>query len=114
LSMNHTQNTLTHRMRITLPDVSFGISRITPFKEKNQVGAEKWYQKIGISYTMRGTNFVDGADSTIFTKHILDSLQNGVQHTIPISTSIKMLKYFSLTPSLNYTERWYLETIRMK
>jgi hypothetical protein len=112
LSMNHTQNTQTHDMRITLPDVSFGISRITPFKKKNQVGAVKWFQKIGASYSLRATNFVETKDSLIFKKESLDKMENGAQHTIPISTSIKMLKYFTLTPSFNYTERWYLETVR--
>jgi hypothetical protein len=112
LSMNHSQNTLTHDMRITLPDVSFGVSRITPFKKQNQVGAEKWYQKIGASYSLRGTNFVQTKDSLIFEKESLENLQNGVQHSIPVSTSIKLLKYFSLSPSVNYTERWYLETVR--
>jgi hypothetical protein len=112
LSMNHTQNTVTHRMRITLPDLSFGVSRITPFKRKLQVGAPKWYQKIGASYSLRGTNFVDGADSTFFKKESLDSMQNGVLHTIPVSTSLNLLKYFALTPSVTYTERWYTQTVR--
>jgi hypothetical protein len=112
LSMNHSQNTLTHRMRITLPDVSFGVARVTPFKKKTQVGTPKWYEKIGASYSLRGTNFVDGADSTFFKKESLDSMQNGVIHTIPISTSMNVLKYFALAPSVNYTERWYTQTVR--
>ena len=35
-----------------------------------------------------------------------------MQHTIPISTSIKVLKHFTLNPKLNITERWYLSQIR--
>jgi hypothetical protein len=31
-----------------------------------------------------------------------------MKHSIPISTSIKVLKHFTLNPSFNLTERWYL------
>ena len=37
--------------------------------------------------------------------------KNGVKHTIPVSMNLKMLKYFTLTPSFNYTERWYFKSI---
>lgn len=112
LSMNHMQNTQTHDMRITLPDVSFGVSRITPFKMKNRVGAPKWFEKIGASYSLRATNFVQTKDSLMFKKQTLDTLQNGMIHTIPISTSFNLFKYFAFAPSANYTERWYLKTVR--
>ena len=35
-----------------------------------------------------------------------------MSHSIPISTSAKILKHFTLSPSFTYNERWYPETIR--
>jgi hypothetical protein len=46
--------------------------------------------------------------------NFLDSLRKtlghgmiGAKHTIPIATTMKVLKYFNLNPSLNYNEYWY-------
>lgn len=38
---------------------------------------------------------------------LLSRAQFGIQHNIPISTTIKLFKYFSLNPSVNYREIWY-------
>ncbi len=108
--LRHDQNTLTHDVNIHAPDISFGVSRIYPFKKKEAVGAEKWYEKIGTNYSMTATNFISTKDSLLFRKESLDNLKNGVQHTIPISTSFKVFSYFNVTPSVNYTERWYFKT----
>src|SRR5690606_17999534 len=37
----------------------------------------------------------------------LAQAQNGIRHTIPISTNFKILKHFTLTPSVNLNETWY-------
>ena len=34
-----------------------------------------------------------------------------MQHEIPISATFTLFKYFNLTPSVNYTERWYTRKI---
>jgi len=111
ISATHSQNTITHDMQIHLPDISFGISRITIPRSANSIG-EEWYNKIGASLTTRATNFVQTKDSLLFKPETLKNIQNGVIHSIPVSTSIKLFKYFSLAPSVNYTERWYFQSIR--
>ena len=112
LSVNHSQNTLTHVIRITAPDISFNISRINPFKRKVSVGRPLWYEKIGTSYSMKGTNYIETIDSLLFKNESLDKLQNGFQHLIPFSTSFNILKYINVSPSFNYNERWYFKTTR--
>ena len=37
--------------------------------------------------------------------------RKGVRHSLPISTSFKMLKFFTVSPSMNYEERWYFEKL---
>ena len=40
-----------------------------------------------------------------------NDFQNGMKHSIPISTSFKVLKNFTVNPSFNYSEIWYLESV---
>jgi lipopolysaccharide assembly outer membrane protein LptD (OstA) len=109
---SHSQNTLTHDINVTLPTINFGISRINPFARKNQTGTQKWYEKIGTYYQLQATNYAQTKDSLLFKKETLNNLMNGIQHTLPISTSFKLLKYFALSPAINFTDRMYFKTIR--
>ena len=90
--------------------MSFNVSRISPFKRKKVIGAQRWYEKIGTSYSLRATNYIQTKDSLLFKNESLKEFKNGIQHSIPLSTSFKVLKYFTLSPSATYTERWYFKT----
>jgi len=37
--------------------------------------------------------------------------RKGIRHTIPVSYSFKLLKFFTMSPSVNYEERWYFEKL---
>lgn len=110
-ALRHNQTNKTGTIDFTLPDVSFSMNRIFPFKRKIQKGGENWYEKIGISYTMNLTNRIRTNENSFFTIP-LDSITNGISHRIPISTSIKFLKYTTLTPNFTYNERWYIKTMQ--
>ncbi|CAN5656590.1 putative LPS assembly protein LptD [soil metagenome] len=112
IGASHTQNTYTHDINVTLPTINFGISRITPFARKNPTGAQRWYEKIGTYYQMQATNYVQTKDSLLFKKETLDNLRNGIIHTLPISTSFKLLKYLSLSPTISLTDRMFFKTVR--
>ena len=109
-ALRQTQNSRDSSVNLTLPDVSFNMSRIYPFKRKNPVGGAKWYEKIGISYSALLTNQLNTKEDSILTS-VWTDFNNGIKHTIPVNTSIKILKYFSLSPSFTYTERWYTKTL---
>ncbi|MFN3529097.1 MAG: putative LPS assembly protein LptD [Bacteroidia bacterium] len=107
MAARHNQNTQSGRVDITLPDGSFNVNRLEPFKRKVKIGQERWYEKIGFTYQTNFRSTLSGFDSTIFEGNILDKMNAGIQHSIPISTSAFVLaKYFQFTPSLNYNERW--------
>lgn len=112
IAASHTQNTLTHDINVTLPSINVGISRINPFARKIKTGTPRWYEKIGAYYQLQATNYVQTKDSLLFKKETLDEFQNGIQHTLPISTSFNILKYLSLSPSVNLSDRMYFETVR--
>ncbi|MCK5823667.1 MAG: LPS-assembly protein LptD, partial [Bacteroidales bacterium] len=106
-NFNHSQNSIDSIVNLTLPEMTFNMKRIFPFKMKNNIGKTKWFEKIGISYSSNLKNTVSIIDTSLFTQETIDELKYGVVHKIPLSTSFKILKYFTASPSINYTERWY-------
>ena len=110
-NLRHNQNTNSKKVNLTLPDISFNMNRIFPFKNLGKSPKKHWYDKIGISYAMNTKNEISVADSLLFDKSALSKFRNGMKHNIPISTSIKVLKHFTLSPRFNLSERWYLSQI---
>ena len=111
-NLRHNQNTQTKIVNLSLPDISFNMNRIFPFKELGKKGKNHWFHKIGVSYSSNIKNDISIADSLLFTKKSLGSFRNGMKHTIPISTSMKIFKHFTLSPKINLTERWYSNQIQ--
>ena len=107
-NLRHSQNTTTRNVNLTLPDISLNSKRVYPFKSLGNSAKTQWYDKIMIKYGMNTKNTISTTDSLLFTKNSLSQFRNGMKHNIPISTSIKVLKHFTLKPSFNLTERWYL------
>ena len=108
---NHSQNTRTREVKITLPNVDFVTQTLLPFKRKKRVGPEQWYEKVSMNYKASLRNQYTATDSTLFTNQTLEDAQLGMNQTVSASTSFKLLKYLSLNPSVNYREVWYLKTI---
>ena len=112
----HNQNLQDSIINLSLPNVSFSASSLTPLKRKKAVGKTRWYEDIRLSYSFDGQNRLDNAkmDSTFFTKSTLDKFQMGMKHSIPISTSIKLLKYFTISPNINFTDRWLFDKVSQR
>ena len=111
LSMNMavSQNSQTRALSVTLPNVVFNVARVYPFKRKEAVGKQRWYEKISFTYTGKLTNSVSTSEDKIFTKETLQNMKNGIEHSLPVSASFSLFKYINITPSFNYTERWYFK-----
>ncbi len=111
LNMAVSQNSRDKTISVTLPTITFNVASFNPFKRKEAVGKTRWYEKIKMSYSMKMTNSVNTTESEIFTKETLKKMKNGIQHTIPISTSLTLFNYINISPSFNYTERWYFKKV---
>jgi hypothetical protein len=111
ISARHTQNTQDSSVVISLPEAAFVVQRIFPLKRKSVIGSERWYEKIGVSLTSSMKNEIATKEYLLFTPASLKNFRNGIQHTVPISTSFQTMKYFTITPSINITERWYFKTL---
>ena len=109
MNMAISQNSQTRALSITFPNMVFNVARVYPFKRKEAVGKQRWYEKISFTYTGKLTNSASAQESEIFTAKTLRDMKNGVEHSIPVSSSFTLFKYINLTPSFNYTERWYFK-----
>ncbi len=91
----------------TMPNVSVNMSRIYPFKRKNLVGDERWYEKISMSYSGEFRNSITTKENQILNANLVRDWTNGMRHSIPVSATFTLFDFIQLSPSFNYTERWY-------
>lgn len=114
-----TQNLGREEVDLTLPELNINVPRITPFQNMNT--RSKALKSLGLSYNgdirnsvlMKQKNLgpAIGFEKNPENINIFDSLNNGMTHSIPLSASIKLFKYFQLNPNISYTEYWYLKSI---
>lgn len=112
-SLKHSQNTQTRSVSLNLPSATFNVSRLYPFKRAISKGDVRWYEKIGVSYSSSFENVINTYDTLLFKQGWEKNFMYGLQHNIPISTTIVLLKYINISPSINYAEKWYLQTKRV-
>lgn len=108
-TFNITQNTKDSSVNMTLPDLNISLSRLYPFKKKNSSG-DHWYEKISLQYTGALTNSVSTKDNLLF-KTPMKQWKSGMRHYIPIEGNFTLFNYINITPSFNYTERWYTKKV---
>ncbi len=141
ISGRFNQNLNTKQADLLLPDLTFNMQNIYPFKRKGSTG-NRWYEKINFRYAMAATNkatnrltvpvttedifddegalLVPGGQTSVDSifdinsetiPFLLSQGSNGVKHNIPLSASFKMLKHFTISPAVNYDEIWYFKKL---
>ena len=106
LSARFDQSLKTHAFNVTLPEATFTLNKITPFKSKISSTKKKFYEKIGFTYQAKALAKISTTDTTIFTAQTLESLRYGIDQKIGIDATYSLFKYFNITPSFNYNEQW--------
>lgn len=107
LSANHNQNNNTRLINMSLPNAAFTINTFYPFQKKDFVGTPKWYEKLGIGLNSNIANQISFYDSAFSFRRIIDTIQWGAQHTIPIQMSLPPLGPLQIAPGISYSEKWY-------
>ncbi len=107
VNARHNQNTQSHDMEVSFPELTFSTVRFFPFKNESR-SKPNFLDKIGFSYTAEAKSFLRAKDSVFFKDTSLAKIQYGVRHTIPISTNLNVLKYFTLTPAINLSAVNYM------
>ena len=111
-SLRESYNVQTGLINLKLPSLSLSSTTFYPLRRKQASGSYRWYENISLSYTFSADNNITSQDSDLFKLSILDKMQYGIQHVVPLSFSQKVLKYFNWTNSVSYNERWHWSTIR--
>ncbi len=123
IGMTHSQNTSQNLMNITLPRTSLTMNQIFPFKRKQQVGKQRWYEKIGLSYDLTANNRVQIVDTLLFApdewQNALSEAEYSVVHSPRVNMNFKLpkikfkngksidLSYINFQPTVSYREYWY-------
>jgi hypothetical protein len=133
VNLNHTQNLSSRLVDLNLPNITLNMTNIYPFQRPGKVSK---LDNFSLGYSMQASNKISnnigkvvkyvtnsaGKVSKVETDSIapfvtenlplfFENARNGVQHSIPISYSFKALRFFTVSPSVSYTERWYLKQL---
>lgn len=110
-AFNIDQRSRDSTISVTLPNLSLSLSTIYPFKRKNRVGKERWYEKISLSYNGSLRNSITTKENLILKSNLVKDWRNGMQHSIPISASFDLFNYIKISPSISYTAYWYTSRV---
>ena len=108
---NLNQNMSDSSIALTLPDLNISLSRFYPFKRRHAVGAERWYEKISVSYTGQISNSINTKEDRLLRSNLIKNWRNGMQHRIPVSGNFTLFNYINVSPSFNFTNRMYTNKV---
>ena len=111
-SFQLSQRTQDSTLSVSFPNINVTLSQIQPFKRKRAVGAERWYEKIRMSYTGQLQNSLTAKQDQFFKKSLVKDWRNAMRHSVPVSATFNIFKYINLTPSVNVTDRMYTQKVR--
>lgn len=106
-SSNITQRTQDSTLVISLPQLTAAMTTWYPFKHKVKNGADKWYEKISMTYNMTMNNSVTTKEDQLFKKNILRDWQNGIKHSLPVSATFTLFNYINISPRFQFNDRTY-------
>ncbi|CAL2055610.1 LPS-assembly protein [Tenacibaculum sp. 190524A05c] len=113
VTLSHQQNSNNESITMTLPSVQVNMDRIYPFAGKGGVKKNP-IQKIGTNYNLQGRLDINTNEEDFLTSKMFEGARSGIRHEIRANTNIKAFKYFTLTPSFNYSDVWYFNSIRKR
>ena len=105
-SFNLSQNMRDSTLSVEFPTVSVSVATFYPFKRKKAAGAQRWYEKISLSYTGTLKNQITNVKEEKFLHtSLVKDWQNGMQHNIPVKATFNAFGFLNITPSFNFTDR---------
>ncbi len=113
LSMNllHSQNSLDSSYALTVPNFTLTMNRIYPFKKRDRVGKERFYESVTFSYNTTFENKVNFKLKDFSSPDFLSLFRSGMKHNFSIGLpTFTLLKYINFSPGVNYGMNWYFQT----
>jgi lipopolysaccharide export system protein LptA len=122
INLRHSQDLATGQVDLPMPDITFNVNNLYPLKNKKLGEAA---DNFNIRYSLTGTNQITNnlgrignstKDSiTSFNFQNLPTLfknaKAGIKHNIPISTTVKLMKFFAVSPNISIDETWYFKKL---
>ncbi|NJM25586.1 MAG: hypothetical protein HC859_08930 [Bacteroidia bacterium] len=123
LNMSHNQDLVSRLVDLSLPTLTLNMTNLYPFQRKGKTGP---LDNFVIGYSMAGSNRITNNIGRVTTTATRDSIapfttdnlslffknaRNGIRHSIPVSYSFRILKYFTVSPSVSYEEKWYFKRL---
>ena len=110
MNLRHSQNTKDSTMSLSLPEMTFSMAKVYPFRKKNRSGSIKFYEKFGINYTGNLKNSITAKEDEIFSSSFATDWKNGIKHNLPISfPSFNLFNHINFSPGISYNEKWYFK-----
>lgn len=110
LNLLHSQNSRDSSYTFTLPNITFSVSTLYPFKRKMRVGKERFYEKISFGYNTTLQNKINfkASEFDLGNKDFLGKFKNGMAHNFSIGLpNFQLFKYISVNPSVSYNQKWF-------
>ena len=124
LTANLSQRTSDSTISLSAPQLTVNMSSQYPFKlwrqatlkRKGKVaGKEKWYEKISMSYSMKGEISTSSMKESYFLhSDFFRDWKTGISHNVPVRASFMLFKYLSVSPTINLRDRMYFSRINQK
>src|SRR5690606_17787247 len=126
VNLSHSQDLQTRLVDLPLPNVTLNMTNLYPFQRRGKTSV---LDNFSLGYSMAGTNRITnnlgritpGAQRDSIAEFNFDNLplffrngRKGIRHTVPLSYSFKLLRFFTVSPSVNYEERWYFEKLNWR
>jgi hypothetical protein len=125
LNLSHNQDLQTRQVDLTLPNLTLNMTNLYPFQRKGKTGP---LDNISISYQMSASNRVTNNLGRInpenpqkdsiapFTAdnfgYFFENGRKGIKHSLPVSYSFKVLRFFTISPSVSLDDRMYFEKLK--
>ncbi|WNJ19347.1 putative LPS assembly protein LptD [Pontibacter sp. G13] len=134
VSASHSQDLNKGTMSLQLPTFTLGMQRQNPFRRISGKNLD-FLKQFGINYRLEGQNSLPtiadtlfpgvlfNPSDTVFVREVVNGdtvinavtgsslYRNGLRHTASAATSFKVLNFINVSPSFNWTERWYTQTV---
>ncbi len=110
-TFNLSQQVRDSSLAVTLPNLTIQLNRFYPFKRKKMAGKERWYEKIGVSYSGTLTNSINTKENLLFKSSLIKDWRNGMRHQIPINATFPIFKYINITPNFTFIDRMYSKKV---
>ena len=110
INLRHSQNSVDTTITLSLPEFTFNMAKIYPFRKKHRSGPVKFYENFGFNYSMNMRNTITTKEYELLEKRFPLDWKNGIKHNLPIAfPSFNLFNYINVSPSFSYNEKWYFQ-----